>query len=83
MYQSISMEKDGVHRYFEDEADPNNYFEYVREPNILSMSFEGVLYDVLNGYYGGKKEAEFSKILEKYGLYYEIGNAWNLSIYEV
>ena len=28
------------HKYYEDEADPRNYFDYVREPeNILSMSF--------------------------------------------
>lgn len=72
-------------RYFEDDAEPKNYFEYVREPNILSMSFEGGLYSVLNGYVDGwvRLEEEFSKILEKYGLYYELGNAWNLSCYEI
>ena len=72
-------------RYFEFEADPRNSFEYVREPNILSMSFEGDLYDILNGYTYGwtKKEDEFRKIFEKYGLYYELGNAWNLSCYEI
>ena len=72
-------------RYFEGEADPKNYFEYVREPNILSMSFEGVLYDVLNGYVPGwtKLEDEFRKIFNKYGVYYELGNAWNLSCYEI
>lgn len=70
-------------RYFEDEAEPKDYFEYVREPNILSMSFEGSLYDVLNGYTVGwvKLEEEFRKIFEKYGLYYELGNAWNLSCF--
>ena len=72
-------------RYFEYKAEPKDYFEYVREPNILSMSFEGALYDVLNGYVYGwvKLEEEFSKILEKYGLFYELGNAWNLSCYEI
>lgn len=69
-------------RYFEKEANPKDYFEYVAEPNILSMSFEGDLYDILNGYYGFKLEAEFEKIFEKYGLYYELGNAWNLSCHE-
>ena len=71
-------------RYFEYEAEPKNYFEYVREPNILSMSFEGDLYDVLNGYAYGwvKREDEFRKIFEKYGVYFELGNAWNLSCYE-
>ena len=72
-------------RYFEDEADPKNYFEYVREPNILSMSFEGGLYDVLNGYsYGwGKLSDEFRAIFNKYGLYFELGHAWNLTCYEI
>lgn len=72
-------------RYFEDVADPKDYFEYVREPNILSMSFEGSLYDVLNGYVRGwaKLEDEFRKIFAKYGLYFELGNAWNLSCYEI
>lgn len=71
-------------RYFEYEAEPKDYFEYVREPNILSMSFEGELYDVLNGYAYGwvKQEEEFRKIFEKYGVYFELGNAWNLSCYE-
>ena len=72
-------------RYFEDMADPKDYFEYVNEPNILSMSFEGPLYEVLNGYTHGwdKLEDQFVKIFEKYGLYYELGHAWNLSAYEI
>lgn len=70
-------------RYFESIADPKDYFEYVREPNILSMSFEGGLYEVLNGYNGFKLEAEFQQIFHEYGLYYELGNAWNLSCYEI
>lgn len=72
------------HKYYEDEADPKKYFDYVREPeNILSMSFEGPLYYVLNGYEGGHLEEEFMKIFEKYGLYWELGNAWNLTACEV
>ena len=49
------------------------------------MSFEGPLYDVLNAYVPGwvKKEDEFRKLFEKYGFYYELGNAWNLSAYEI
>lgn len=73
------------HKYFEDEADPRDYFEYVNEPNILSMSFEGPLYHVLNAYVPGwvKLEDEFRKIFEKYGVYYEMGHAWNLTCYEM
>lgn len=72
-------------RYFEYEVDPKRYFEYVREPNILSMSFEGDLYDVLNAYCRGwiRLEAEFQAIFQKYNLYYELGNAWNLSVYKI
>ena len=71
-------------RYFEYEADPKCYFAYVANPHILSMSFEGILYDVLNGYSHGwtKLEVEFRAIFEKYGLYFELGNAWNLTCFE-
>ena len=47
------------------------------------MSFEGPAYHMINGYgYGGLVE-KFSKIFEKYGVYYEQGNAWNFSCYYV
>lgn len=73
-------------RYFEDVADPKDYFEYVREPeNILSMSFEGSLYDVLHGCNRDctKLAEEFLGIFEKHGLYYEYGNSWNLTCFEI
>ena len=60
--------------------DPHDYFEYAAYEHILSMSFEGGLYDVLN-YSCGSKMDKFMKIFEKYGLYYELGNAWNLTCY--
>lgn len=64
-----------------EDQDPKLYFDYVGD--ILSMSFEGPFYDVMNDYlgdYGYKLEEEFRSILRKYGLYYELGNAWNLSL---
>lgn len=61
-----------------ENVDPHKYFEYAAYDHILSMSFEGGLYDVLN-YSGGRKMDKFMEILEKYGLYYELGNAWNLT----
>lgn len=69
---------------YEAKADPKDYFEYVAEPHILSMSFEGAFYDVMNGTSAAayKKQQEFQDILGKYGLYYELGNAWNLTCYE-
>lgn len=65
--------------FVEDNMDPRNYFEYVREPNILSMSFEGTLYDILNNH----DMFAFQDLFSKYGLYYECGNAWNLSAYPI
>lgn len=62
------------------DVDPHKYFEYAAYNHILSMSFEGALYELLN-YSGGKTMDKFMKIFEKYGLYYELGNAWNLSCY--
>lgn len=63
-----------------ENVDPHDYFEYAAYDHILSMSFEGGLYDLLN-YSGGSTMDKFMKIFEKYGLYYELGNAWNLSCY--
>ena len=63
-----------------ENVDPHKYFEYAAYDHILSMSFEGGLYDVLN-YSGGSKLDKFMKIFERYGLYYELGNAWNLTCY--
>lgn len=74
------------YRHYTGEADPKDYFEYVREPeNILSMSFEGPLYEVLNGYRPGgwKLEEEFRNIFYKYNVYYELGYAWSLTAYEI
>ena len=61
---------------------PLEYFEYVNPEHILSMSFEGSLYEVLNGYSDSYVlEEGFLKLIKKYNLYYELGNAWNLSCY--
>ena len=69
--------------YEYDNKDPKRYFEYAN-PNTLSMSFEGGLYYVLNAYVSGwvKLEDSFRKLFEKYDCYYELGHAWNLSVYE-
>lgn len=58
---------------------PEQYFEYCN-PDTLTMSFEGPLYDMLN-YSCGDEEEDFKDIFRKYGLYYELGNSWNLSAY--
>jgi len=58
---------------------PEDYFEYVNPDHILSMSFEGDLYDLINYNMFPKTLEDFDKIFEKYGVYYEIGNSWNLT----
>lgn len=66
----------------EDNINPHDYFIYCAYEHIISMSFEGPLYDYLN--YGKR---EFPKSLEdlfrKYGIYYEFGDSWNLSFYPI
>ena len=81
--------RDGEYRYngepfIRENEDPREYFEYVANPHILSMSFEGPTYELLNGCRGGhsgKFYDEFINLLSKHGVYFEQGNAWNLTCY--
>ena len=67
--------------YMEPDMDPRDYFEYVNENHILSMSFEGPVYHMFNyGQYPGVKK-KFDKWIERHGIHYELGNAWNLTCY--
>ena len=70
--------------YEYEDKNPLDYFEYAN-PDTLSMSFEGSLNHVLNGYSYGwvKLEAEFLSLFEKYGYYYEMGYSWSLSAYKI
>jgi hypothetical protein len=54
---------------------PKKYIEYAREPNILTMSFEGDLYYVLE-----HNIDYLDKFFDNYNLYYELGDAWNLTV---
>ena len=79
----LSNEENYIIRWETTEnVNPHDYFDYCAYDHILSMSFEGPLYDVLN-YSGGRKYEEFEAIFEKHGLYYELGNSWNLSVYPI
>lgn len=81
----MSTYHNGKFRYngkpFITEADPSDYFDYVADPHILSMSFEGPLYSILNGS-DFKLAEEFRQLLDKHGVYYELGNSWNLTCFE-
>lgn len=65
-----------------DDSDVADYFEYYNR-DTLSMSFDGDIYDVFNYDLFPSLLEKFDKLLESYGLYYELGNAWNLALYEI
>lgn len=64
-----------------EDIKPSTYFEFANDETV-AMSFEGELNHIIN--YGMKKTIlkRFDKIFEKHGVYYELGHAWNLSVYE-
>ena len=68
--------------YTEEERDVFSYVEYVPDKHILSMVFEGPFYELMNGdWFSDTLIDQFNEILEKYGLWYEQGMAFNLSTY--
>lgn len=85
---NVSIFVGGRKYYIDDEgnllydvdANPTDYFRYARTPNIISMEFEGSdLYDVLN-----EEDIDYLQpLFKKYKLFYELGNAWNLSAYPI
>lgn len=69
--------------YIHIDQDPRDYFEYVAENHILSMSFEGPIYHMFNYNKRPAVLKKFNEILQKYGVYYELGDAWNLTCFYV
>ena len=69
----------------EDGVDPNQWLNYVASDHLLSMSFEGPLYHALNYYEGGHDEFldRFTKLFYAHNIYYELGEAWSLSCYNI
>lgn len=64
------------------DMDPHAYTEYAGD--ILTMTFEGPLYDALNyGEPSWRTEEELTAIFRKYGLYFEMGHTWDLSSYPI
>jgi len=83
-WKGVEGKKIGENLYEYEDRNPKTYFEWVADPHILSMSFEGPLYHTLNGYRmcSRKLLKEFSNIFNKYDLYYELGDAWNFTVAE-
>lgn len=65
----------------EEDADVSEWLDYYN-PDTLSMSFDGDIYDVFN--YGALPSLweKFDELISSYRYYYELGNAWNLSLYD-
>lgn len=74
----------GLYEYNDRQA--SKYIPYVNK-KTLSMSFEGPLYDVLNGMLDWPDYAslsdELSRIFERYGYYAEFGDSWNLTLFDI
>lgn len=83
-WSGVNGKEIGDRLYEYENKNPRDYFEYAN-PDTLSMSFEGNLFYVLNGYVSDwtKLEQQFAKLFEKHGFYYEMGYAWSLSAYEI
>lgn len=62
-----------------------DYFEY-GNPNTLSVSTEGTLYEILNYYWEYEFMTEwyedFIGLFDKYDGYIELGNSWNFTFVE-
>lgn len=67
-----------------DDINPADIVEY-NNPDTITMTFEGGFYHIINYDYDMSYcdfiIEEFDKILDKYGLYYELGHAWSLALY--
>lgn len=59
----------------------SEYTEWANDDTI-TMTFEGPLYHAMN--YGANDELveELRALIGSHGFYWELGNAWNLSLYE-
>jgi len=75
--------------YMLEDQDPADSLKYLANPHILSMSFEGGFCGCLNFYnehgadFDNRITEEFIALLHRYGLYYEMGEHWNLSCYPI
>ena len=80
----VEGKKIGYDLYEYADRNPKDYFSSAKEPNILSMSFEGELYRIINGYRSGSTalRRQLGEIFHDYGLYHHYGDAWNLTAYE-
>ena len=80
--KAISTNSKGNINKVLENIDPHDYFEYAAYKHIISISTEGGLYDRLN-YGAGDFPKKLEELFEKTGIYYELGNSWNLTFYPI
>jgi len=71
-------------KYIIKDIKASDYTEYANDDTI-TCTFEGAVYEALN--YGDrnrwKLREELNIVLRECGYYFELGNAWNFSLYEI
>ena len=84
MYYNNKRRYVDYYGYERDEIDrdvnPHDYIDYCAYEHIFTMSSEGSLdleYEIF------EKDNGIQKIFNKYGVYAELGNYWNLSCYSI
>lgn len=82
-WSGVKGKQIGDRLYEYENKNPRDYFP--DGESVLAMSFEGSLYHVLNGNVPGwsKLERGFYKLFDKYGLVFEMYNAWNGNAYTI
>jgi len=73
----VCIDSNAKRQPIEDNINPKEYFKWAATKHILSMSFEGLLYDAIDN----DEDEKLRSLLDKYGLYYELGNSWNLTVF--
>lgn len=64
-----------------ENADPHNWLSYAAYDHILSMSFEGDLYDYIN--FVDITCPPLERIFTKYGVYFDLGTYTELSVFPI
>ncbi|MDO4323366.1 MAG: hypothetical protein Q4C61_12635 [Lachnospiraceae bacterium] len=78
----VPIQLGGITIYDMGEEDVTQVIEF-NNPETLTMTFEGPLYEDYNGYLpNSQSEERIWEIAEKYGLYPEQGYYWSLTFYE-
>lgn len=63
----------------------SSFFKYAVDSTVC-MTFEGPFYTILNypsTSYEYKMYRDFESLLDNYGCYFELGNAWNLNVVQL